>query len=71
MDKNSFFKHYGNLPISVRREIVLDLAGKGEESIPISWEVAFSEIKGNTELGDKILKKLIELKFIKVEEDSK
>ena len=64
MDKNSFFKHYGNLPISVRREIVLDL-GEKDESQPVSWEVAFHEIRGNTELGNKILEKLIELKFIR------
>jgi len=60
--KDLFFKFYANLPLNLRKEIVLDLgADKGG---PITWEVAYREINGDTELGKEILSKLIELKFI-------
>lgn len=64
MYRDSFFRFYANLPIGVRREVVLDLSERG----PITWEVAYREIKENTELGKVILQKLIELGFISVEE---
>lgn len=63
--KDKFFKFYANLPINIRKDIVLDL---GENNAgPITWEVAYREINANTELGRKILEKLVELKFIPVE----
>ena len=68
MGKDIFFKHYANLPIAVRREVVLDLGKKGG---PITWEVAYREIKADTELGKEILEKLIELKFIPIEDGDK
>lgn len=48
--------------MNLRREIVLDLGP--DSGGPITWEVAYREIDANTELGKKILEKLIELKFI-------
>lgn len=33
---------------------------------PITWEVAYREIKGNTEFGVLILNKLSELNFINI-----
>jgi len=35
---------------------------------PITWEVAYREIQVNSELGEEILHKLIELKFIPIED---
>lgn len=64
MHKDSFFRFYANLPLGVRREVVLDLPERG----PITWEVAYKEIKENTELGKTILQKLIELEFIPSED---
>jgi hypothetical protein len=64
MNKDKFFKFYANLPIAIRREVVLDLGG---ESGPITWEVAYREIKEDSNLGKKILEKLFELGFIKNE----
>ena len=58
--KEKFLKVYYNLPISLRREVVLVL----EEDGPITWNVAYLEIKNNSELGEKILKQLEELKII-------
>ena len=67
MNRDAFFRFYANLPIGVRREVVLDLPERG----PITWEVAYREINEDTELGKSILQKLIELKFIPVEEKQK
>lgn len=67
MHRDSFFRFYANLPIGIRREVVLDLPEQG----PITWEVAYREIKENTELGKIILQKLVELGFIPVEDKQK
>ncbi len=67
MHRDAFFRFFANLPIPVRREVILDLGEKG----PITWEVAYREIKADTELGKEILAKLIELGFIPLEEGEK
>ena len=59
MGKERFFKVYANIPINLRKEVILVIDEK-----PISWDVAYLEIKGNTVIGQKILKKLSELKII-------
>lgn len=63
MHRDAFFRFYANLPIGVRREVVLDLPDRG----PITWEVAYREIKENTTLGKIILQKLFELGFVPLE----
>ena len=57
--KARFMKVYSDLPINIRREVISII-----EKEPISWNVAFHEIKNETELGEKILNKLISLGFI-------
>lgn len=64
MQRDAFFRHYANLPLNIRKEIILDL---GESGGPITWEVAYREVKEDTELGTLILNKLIELKFINIQ----
>lgn len=59
--RDNFFKFYANLPISVRREVVLDLK---EASGPITWEIAYREISGDTALGKIILDKITKLGFL-------
>lgn len=59
--KDIFFKFYANLPISVRKEIILDLS---EASGPITWEIAYREINADTKLGNIILEKIINLGFL-------
>lgn len=54
-----FLKVYANIPMNLRREIILVI---NEE--PITWNTAYVEIKNKTKLGRKILLKLIELNFI-------
>ncbi len=60
MYRDVFLRHYANLPIPVRKEIILDLGERG----PITWDVAFREVRAETPLGSEILNKLVELKFI-------
>ncbi|MBI2462853.1 MAG: hypothetical protein HYV65_01305 [Candidatus Spechtbacteria bacterium] len=64
MHKDAFFRFYANLPLGVRREVVLDLPERG----PITWEVAYKEINFDSELGNIILQKLIDLGFIPLDE---
>lgn len=65
MSRDAFFRHYANLPINIRREVILTLDPEG----PITWEVAYREIKDDTDLGKKILQKLIDLKFIPIKKN--
>lgn len=60
MKKEKFFKIYANLPLNLREEIVLVLPGRG----PITWNVAYLEISGDTPLGEEILEKLAEFNII-------
>jgi hypothetical protein len=57
--KDIFLKVYSNLSMDLRKEIILVI-----DSQPITWAVAYEEISKETELGEKILKKLIEMGFI-------
>lgn len=58
--KDRFIRVYSNLPLNLRNEIILVLPNTGA----ITWNVAFLEINGETEIGQTILDKLIELKII-------
>jgi len=58
-NKERFLKIYSNLPLGVRQEIILVL-----DKQPLTWNVAFIEIKSNTKLSNIILKKLEKLKII-------
>ena len=66
--REKFLRAYANLPLNARREIILVLEEKNErEDIikqPITWEVAYFEIRNNTSRSEKILDKLNELKLI-------
>ncbi|MFH1224373.1 MAG: hypothetical protein V1676_01065 [Candidatus Diapherotrites archaeon] len=54
-----FMQIYADLPLNVRKEIVLVV-----DDEPITWNVAYREIRGGTALGAKILNKLEALKII-------
>jgi hypothetical protein len=51
-----FFKVYANLPIDERNNVVVVIHEQ-----PISWNVAYNEIKNKTKLGQQILKTLKDL----------
>ena len=59
MSLERFMKVYSNLPIKARKEIVIVV-----DDQPISWEVAYIEIKNKTKLGEKIQQKLEKLEII-------
>lgn len=54
MTREEFLKTYANIPLNLRKEIIVVLKDKG----PITWNVAYLEIKQDTKLGKEILKKL-------------
>lgn len=59
LTKEKFLAIYSNLPINVRKEIIVVL-----DKNPISWNVAYLEISGNTLLGKEILKTIDSLGII-------
>lgn len=56
MTREKFLKAYANLPEDERGQTFIIIEGK-----PYNWNRAFDEIKANTELGNKILRKMHEL----------
>ncbi|MFH0955280.1 MAG: hypothetical protein V1777_04210 [Candidatus Micrarchaeota archaeon] len=57
--KARFLGLYANLPLNIRKEVILVLGNE-----PVSWNVAFLEINAGTKKGGEILKKLEELKIL-------
>ena len=62
-NREKFLRAFANLPLNTRQEIILVLEEKGVKQ-PITWEVAYFEIKNNTPRSEKILQKLQELNLI-------
>lgn len=58
--KSRFLRTYSNLPINIRNDVIYVFPDKG----PITWNVAYLEVSNNTTLGNEILIKPDELKFI-------
>jgi len=58
-NRDRFLKVYVNLPLNVREEVVCVIDDK-----PITWNVAYLEVKHNTKLSEEILDKLDELEII-------
>lgn len=59
--KEQFLKVYTNVPLNLRDEIILLI---GNEEKPISWDVAYFEVRENTEASKEILEGLKELDLI-------
>ena len=59
LTKEKFLAIYSNLPINARKEIIVVL-----DKNPITWNVAYLEISGNTALGKEILKMIDSLGVI-------
>jgi len=58
-EKDRFLRVFSNLPIDMRKEIILVI-----DEQPITWNVAFQEIGNETALGKRIIEKLLELELI-------
>jgi len=59
MTKDIFLKTYANLPEPERDQVIVIINDKA-----YSWNVANSEISGDTELGRQILKKIEALEIL-------
>ncbi len=57
--RERFLKIYANIPLNLRKEIILVL-----DNEPITWNVAYVEIFNKSDKSKNILKKLEELKLI-------
>lgn len=57
--ETKFMNIYANLPINLRDEVIVVIDKK-----PITWNVAYFEVKNKTIIGTKILKTLSELRLI-------
>lgn len=61
--KTRFLNAYDNVPINLRKQLIVIIKVDGEEK-PLSWDVAYLEVKGDTSLGKEILEKLSVMKVI-------
>ena len=59
VDPSKFILLYSNLSIDERKRVVIVL-----DKEPISWNVAYTEIKNGTKLGLRIQQKIIELDIL-------
>ncbi len=57
--RGKFLKVYYNLPLGIREEVIYVFDEK-----PMTWNAVFIEVNAKTEIGEKILEKLEELKII-------
>ncbi len=57
--RENFLKIYANIPLNLRNEIILVFEGK-----PITWNVAYLEVKVNSDFGKKIVEELKSLNLI-------
>lgn len=59
--REQFLRVYANIPLNLRDDIILVI---GDKKRPISWDVAYFEVRENTETSKEILKKLKKLDLI-------
>ena len=57
--RENFLKVYANIPLGLREDIILVMDGKS-----LTWNVAYLEVRANTEMSLKILQELRDLKLI-------
>ena len=57
--RERFLKTYANIPLNLREDVILVI-----DEQPISWKVAFLEVKANTGNSAKILESLERLELI-------
>ncbi|MCX6770982.1 MAG: hypothetical protein NTX79_02920 [Candidatus Micrarchaeota archaeon] len=55
-----FLKAYASVPDKLREDIIAII-----DDSPYSWNAAFVEVNGKTQLGDKIIRKLEEIGMFK------
>ncbi len=60
MLRERFLKVYANLPLNIRKEIIIVLDKVG----PVSWDIAYIEVLNKTKIGETIVKKLEKMEII-------
>lgn len=58
--RTKFLKIYADLPLSLRKEVIVVVGGE-----PMTWNAAMLEVDNNTPKGKQILEKLAEMKILK------
>lgn len=58
--KAKFMRIFANIPDKVRNEDIIAVI----DNKPYTWNAAMIEVKNNSELGKKIIKKLVEMGII-------
>ena len=61
--REKFLKAFANLPLNTREEIILVLEEGGMKQ-PITWKVAYFEVRNNTPKSKEILRKLEEMGLV-------
>ncbi len=61
--REKFIKSFANLPLNTRGEIILVLEEEGRKQ-PITWNVAYFEVKNDTPKSKEILRKLEEMGLV-------
>lgn len=61
--KSRFLRVYSNLPLDLRKEIILIIKEEGSDK-PMTWNVAFDEVSNDTALSQRILDKMVEMELI-------
>lgn len=62
--REKFLRSYANIPWTARKEIALVLEDGTGKKQPITWEVAYFEVKNNSPKSAEMLEKLEELGLI-------
>jgi predicted transcriptional regulator len=57
--REDFIKAYSNIPLNLRKEIIVVLDGE-----PLTWNAAYVEVYNETEKGERLLNKLEEMSII-------
>lgn len=61
MDRKTKFRNaYANLPLGLRKEIIVII-----DSEPMTWNAASIEVENDTDKGNEILEKLTQLNILK------
>lgn len=61
MDKKTKFRNvYANLPLGLRKEIIVIIDGE-----PMTWNAASIEVENDTDKANEILEKLTQLNILK------
>lgn len=58
--RDKFMRIFANIPEKIRGEDIIVII----DDKPYTWNAAYFEVKNDTDLGKKIIKKLEELKII-------